>query len=73
MNKDFKYEIYDIHDVTYEDDDMLHIKADAFLFIWDINAHDGFKIMWDNGFKPTKIVLFFKDNTRYWELLDWRN
>lgn len=68
----FKYEIYDIHEVTYEDDDMLHIHADCYLFLWDINEHDGFKIMWDQGFKPTKIILFFIMDTRYWEIIEWR-
>ena len=67
----FKYEIYNIHEVTYEDDDMLHIHADCYLFLWDINEHDGFKIMWDQGFKPTKIILFFIMDTRYWEIIEW--
>lgn len=72
MNKDFKYEIYDIYDVSYEDDNMLHIKADAFLFVWDINEHGDFKFLWDMGFKPTKIIMFFICNTRYWEIIEWK-
>lgn len=68
----FKYEIYNIHEVTYEDDDQLHIHADCFLFLWDISAHENFKLLWDNGFKPTKIVVINTPDKRDWELIEWK-